>query len=195
MLMAMVFLMFCLFIGGSVLAAATANGSRMAHMVSDQQEYLSQRSALAVIAEMITPQEGNVLRISFKPVQNRIDVEIPATNWNGNTIPALQKILYDIVTDHYYDSSHNLRYSVPGWSPTFGRNTQGTIQITFDEETQDATYAVTFQQEGSAEKTCVLEVQFPDNPRVRLVMTGNINIANSQITISWSLPSIQKGGA
>lgn len=50
MLIAILFMMFCLFVGGSVLAAATANGSRVAHM-ADQQDFLSQRSAGSLIAD------------------------------------------------------------------------------------------------------------------------------------------------
>lgn len=52
MLIAILFMMFCLFVGGSVLAAATANGYRVAHM-SDQQDFLSQRSAANLIADEI----------------------------------------------------------------------------------------------------------------------------------------------
>ena len=52
MLIAILFMMFCLFVGGSVLAAATANGYRVEHM-SDQQDFLSQRSAGSLIADEI----------------------------------------------------------------------------------------------------------------------------------------------
>ena len=52
MLIAILFMMFCLFVGGSVLAAATANGYRVEHM-SDQQDFLSQRSAATLIADEI----------------------------------------------------------------------------------------------------------------------------------------------
>ena len=52
MLIAILFMMFCLFVGGSVLAAATANGYRVEHM-SDQQDFLSQRSAANLIADEI----------------------------------------------------------------------------------------------------------------------------------------------
>ena len=52
MLIAILFMMFCLFVGGSVLAAASANGYRVAHM-ADQQDFLSQRSAAILIADEI----------------------------------------------------------------------------------------------------------------------------------------------
>ena len=50
LLIAMVYLIFAVFIGGSVLAAASANGYRIEHL-SDQQEYLDQRSAAMLLAE------------------------------------------------------------------------------------------------------------------------------------------------
>lgn len=50
LLIAMVYLIFAVFIGGSVLAAASANGYRIEHL-SDQQDYLNQRSAALLLAE------------------------------------------------------------------------------------------------------------------------------------------------
>lgn len=54
MLIAMVFMMFCMFVGGSVLAAATANGSRVAKMM-EQQVYLDQRSSAMLISDELQP--------------------------------------------------------------------------------------------------------------------------------------------
>lgn len=50
LMIALVFLIFAVFIGGSVLAAASANGYRIEHL-SDQQDYLNQRSAALLLAE------------------------------------------------------------------------------------------------------------------------------------------------
>ena len=58
MVIALVFMMFCLFVGGSVLAAATANGSRVEHL-SDQQDYLDQRSAAMLIADELRANNAN----------------------------------------------------------------------------------------------------------------------------------------
>lgn len=194
MLMAMVFLLFCLFIGGSVLAAATANSSRIAYLMGDQQEYLSQRSALGVLAEMLTPQEGETLRITFRDDGTKTTVDIPTTNFRQDRMPAIQQLLYDIVIDHDYGVSDNLSYTLPNWTPTFGRSNQGGLQISFEDEILDATYDVTFQPENSPEKTCLLEITFTADSRVKLVMVGNINEIGGSTTIGWSLPTIQKGG-
>ena len=50
MILALVFMLFCMFVGGTVLAAASANGYRVAHL-SDQQQYLDERSAAFLTAE------------------------------------------------------------------------------------------------------------------------------------------------
>lgn len=61
MILALVFMLFCMFVGGTVLAAASANGYRVAHL-SDQQQYLDERSAAFLTAEE--------LRISTSLVPN-----------------------------------------------------------------------------------------------------------------------------
>lgn len=57
MLIALVFMLFCLFVGGAVLAAASVNGYRAAHQ-SDQQDFLSQRSACLLLADEIDGASG-----------------------------------------------------------------------------------------------------------------------------------------
>ena len=195
MLMAMIFLLFCLLIGGSVLAAATANSSRIEHLVNDQQDFLNQRSALTIMADMLTPQADNTLQISFKPNGSRVSVKIPSTNFKSDDIPSIQQLLYDIVIDHYYDSDDTLQYSLSGWTTTFGRPASGTIQINLGAETLNAVYSVAFTADN-----CVLEIKFvkasedAENlaSHARLVMTGSIVTSGNNITIGWGIPSIQK---
>ena len=57
MILAMVFMLFCMFVGGTVLAAASANGYRVAHL-SDQQQYLDERSAALLTAEELRANLG-----------------------------------------------------------------------------------------------------------------------------------------
>lgn len=71
MLLAMVFMLFALFVGGTVLAAAAANGYRVEHM-SDQQDYLDQRSAALLIADELTVDNGTDLRLTIIDIQKTI---------------------------------------------------------------------------------------------------------------------------
>lgn len=57
LILALVFMLVCMFIGGSVLAAASANGYRVAHL-SDQQQYLDERSAALLTAEELRANLG-----------------------------------------------------------------------------------------------------------------------------------------
>lgn len=78
MIFALVFLLFCVFIGGSVLAAATANAGRVASMTTDQQEYLSQRSAALVMADMLTETDDAPMQLIVKEVVMTTSSGVPA---------------------------------------------------------------------------------------------------------------------
>ena len=68
LILAMVFMLMCLFVGGSVLAAATANGGRVADLTSNQQTYLSQRSAALLMADMLEG-DDTPLQLTIKKVE------------------------------------------------------------------------------------------------------------------------------
>ncbi len=58
---AMVFMLFCAFVGGSVLAAATANGGRIQSQADNQQAYLNPRSVASVLSDDLAAPEKNKL--------------------------------------------------------------------------------------------------------------------------------------
>lgn len=62
MILALMFLLFCSFVGGSVLVSATANAYRVAHL-QEQQDFLNQRSAALLLAEELRLAPGEDLRI------------------------------------------------------------------------------------------------------------------------------------
>lgn len=64
MILAMVFMLFAVFIGGTILASAAANGYRVEHL-SDQQVYLDQRSAALLIADELAPAGGTDLTFTI----------------------------------------------------------------------------------------------------------------------------------
>ena len=63
LMIALVFLLFCVLVGGSVLAAATANASRVKYL-AQQQDYLDQRSAALLLAERLKTEPGMQVMIS-----------------------------------------------------------------------------------------------------------------------------------
>jgi hypothetical protein len=54
MFLSMVFFLLCFFVGGSVLAAATANGGRLARSQESMASYYAQRSAVSLLREQFT---------------------------------------------------------------------------------------------------------------------------------------------
>lgn len=62
MLLALVFLLFCSFVGGSVLVSATANAYRVAHL-AEQQDFLNQRSAALLLGDELQLEPGQQLRL------------------------------------------------------------------------------------------------------------------------------------
>ncbi len=118
MIIALMFMMFCLFVGGSVLASASANGYRVAHL-SDQQDYLDQRSAAMLISDelsagsvshqltvhdvtqvvqQVTVGDGGVITPVGQPTTyHTITFQAPA----GLQMNALQRVLYEATVWRY----------------------------------------------------------------------------------------------
>lgn len=63
MLLALVFLLFCSFIGSTVLVSATANAYRVAQ-VAEQQDFLNQRSAALLLGDELQLEPGQQFRLS-----------------------------------------------------------------------------------------------------------------------------------
>lgn len=117
MLLALVFLLFCLFVGGSVLASATANGGRVDDLTTSQQEYLNQRSAMLLMAQMLEGEDGADLQLTIKEEvtsassgeTTKVTFTIQDTDTNKSI---LEKILYETAVGIYMDShSINQEYA------------------------------------------------------------------------------------
>ena len=109
LIIALVFMLFCAMIGSAVLAAATANGGRIAALKSDQQEYLNQRSAATLLSDELqinrpkltvekkevvkttyTVSDGGVLTPTGSTTTKTIDFKV-----NGNVTTQLQRVLFE----------------------------------------------------------------------------------------------------
>lgn len=62
MILAMVFMLFCFFIGGTVLASATANAQRVAQM-AEQQDFLLEQSAALLLTDQLQMDAGAYVRL------------------------------------------------------------------------------------------------------------------------------------
>ena len=208
MLMAMVFLMFCLLIGGSVLAAATANSSRIEHLVNDQQTFLSQRSALMTMEEMLTTRSGDGPTIivtessamgPWGPYRTIKFAPFNAYPGGGSSTSMMQKILYEVVINNFPRNGAIADHSQFGWirnGYTFAPK-EGSINIEgsslLSSEKLVAYYTI------ATDSDYTLTVSFGEDSFVSLVMKGTIATHTQgytkTTTISWSAPEIQKGDA
>lgn len=67
-IIAMVFMLFCVFVGGAVLTAATANGGRERALTVEQQEFLNQRSLVGVLSDEMKAPGGSKNRVTIRYV-------------------------------------------------------------------------------------------------------------------------------
>lgn len=81
MMLALVFMLFCAFVGGSVLASATANAQRVGDL-QEQQEFLLERSAALLLSDQLQLDSDQHLRLKVVDAQKSIQ-EVTITNGGG----------------------------------------------------------------------------------------------------------------
>lgn len=72
LILAMVFMLFCSFVGGSVLASATANAQRVAQH-AEQQDFLLERSAALLASDQLQLGTGKFLRLSITDADKLVE--------------------------------------------------------------------------------------------------------------------------
>ncbi len=107
MILAMVFLLFCTFVGSSVLVSATANAYRVNHL-SDQQDFLTERSAALLLTDELQLEDevrGNpaeylqLVVIDIDKCRQPVDVEESgAVIPQGNPSPH-REITFQVITN------------------------------------------------------------------------------------------------
>lgn len=216
MIMAMVFLLFSMLIGSSVLAAASANSTRIENRTETQQAYYSQRSAMRLMADMLTDEQGDELQITIRDITVQVgegepqrtvsfdSSSLPAPDPSGAvTVPFLQQILFEVVVSNYMDGGAANDYGCFPWiqSGTFA-DAAGAIRIhdPKDEDGLMAYYTIHNEDDFSVEidfgdKTSHLVLKMDGsvgagNPRT--VTVGETTTTTTTTVIRWSLPEIQK---
>ncbi len=109
MLIALLFLMFCVFIGGTVLAAATANGRRVEQLASQQEQLISRSTAMLLGDELqLDPDES--LRIKVLDVDKTI-YEIQATDGHYELLSTapVRKREVTFTVDIHLNAGHKLK--------------------------------------------------------------------------------------
>ena len=91
LIIAMLFLLFCVFIGGSVLASASANGYRVAQL-SKQQQYLDQRSAALLLADQLDTERAFQLIIKDVTTTKTLGKDMEE-DWTSASAPGVERAL------------------------------------------------------------------------------------------------------
>lgn len=147
MFLAIVFFMFCFFVGGTVLAAATANGGRLADLKRDRSAYYMQRNAAVVIQnQMVGTQLDEKPQININRVysqkmaatnpQKASDLKPTGSAWTtisvttANCSTELQRFVCEAVVKAYLGDGASIKYD--GTQKTSGdlADTSGSLSIT-----------------------------------------------------------------
>lgn len=126
LIIALVFMLFCAMVGSAVLAAATANGGRIAALKSDQQEYLNQRSAATLLSDelqinrpKLTVEKKEVVRTTYTVSDGGVLTPTGSTTTktinfkvNGNVATQLQRILFESAILRYLQANDMDDYAV-----------------------------------------------------------------------------------
>lgn len=117
MILAMVFMLFCSFIGGTVLASATANAQRVAQM-AEQQDFLLERSAALLVSDQLQLDDGDQLRLNVIDSLKTIN-EVTITG-GGVVTPTgeseVQRVIaFQVSTNTTMTSMHRLMMEATVW--------------------------------------------------------------------------------
>lgn len=95
LILAMVFMLFCSFVGGTVLASATANAQRVAQ-VAEQQDFLLERSAALLASDQLQLDDGKYITLTV--TDQKREIQGVKVNENGSTTPEGDLIKDRVVT-------------------------------------------------------------------------------------------------
>ena len=96
MILAMVFMLICLFVGGSVLTAATVSGQRLQDL-NNQQQYLDQRSAALLLAEELRATEDQRMKLTVYDSGKTVRFSLSAPQ----ELTAMQRVVYEAAIRNY----------------------------------------------------------------------------------------------
>lgn len=188
LLLALVFLLFCLFVGGSVLAAAAANAGRAAKLQQDSQRELSGRSAMQIMAGQLKSAPESQLQLTIQDVKvfqadgsaaRRVTYCIHGEE--GYPKSAFQKLLYTFAV-HQYEADRgapgmrvfrnfdfgdipNSEYRMELWSQMqYVFPIEGSLQMDSGGTLEHWRAECTLTEEYA------VRIDFPEGPRMYLTM-------------------------
>ena len=176
LILAMVFMLFCSFVGGSVLASATANAQRVAQM-AEQQDFLLERSAALLASDHLQLGKNEFLRLSITDADRHIQEVIVSKGGKvekGDDYKMVRIITFQVTTSAPLTQMHQLLL-------------ESTVYRYLREFAAEGEYEVVF-------------VNFPGNPTTTADFLFRYNMPNAtstdyEITGSMSVSATVHGSS
>lgn len=220
-ILALVFLMFCMFLGGSVLAAAAANSYRT-RQVEQQQAELNIRSAARLVADELTAQAGSELQLTIVDVTQEVggvkDHSIIMQLPEGTNLTAMQQLVVETAVWQYVRQNSldtgNItltNFPVSSMSKFWYQYTSGDVTgtVTLKSPVDDSATPAYFISKngtglysfyvtlGDENQLSVSMNAFYQSKEVTSEMTtqdGKVTTTSTQTVILWGEPTVEKGG-
>ena len=123
MIIAMVFMLLCIFVGGSVLTAATANASR-AKFQARQQDDLNERSAATLIAGELKADDGVQLKLTVYEDASAIRFSVSG----GRHMTGMQRMVFESAIRSYLLSAEKKNVIIEGFTYDTKNEFGGTVE-------------------------------------------------------------------
>lgn len=162
MIIALMFMLICVFVGGSVLVSATVNSGRLSGLRRDSQAVLNQRSIASVFVNKL--KEGKNGELGLK-------VDLYTDDAGVKTIPTLEG----------YTGLEYIIFSSAQKKLSGAENTKVSFTVT------DSRGGVT-QCYAQCEDGYVVYIRFEDDPQVRLQLSGY----STDSYIAWTKAKVVK---
>jgi len=155
LIIALVFMLFCVFVGGSILAAAVANSARLQHTIEDDQDYLLLRSAAVVLAdELRGTDNGTQLKIRKAKDNSGASYVDYKTKQGRDAWTSARDLLYFCASCQFYNQGDfNFgRNDLPqhGWTGGTDINTNLYVYRLKSDGLNPATNYTVISQDGAA---------------------------------------------
>lgn len=202
LVIALVVVLVAVFVGGSVLAAATVNGGRLANRRSREQSYLSQRSAAALLSDELNQ---SVLTLSILPGTE--DGQKTLTVTAGGVMAernAVTELFYELVAAKYL-SLNNLdgkkvnlvNFKMEGDSPIYYGESSFTLS---DPAGQGNTLTCNLSvdvSDPSGLDVYTVYFTFAEDAQLRLKVRASHqnDTGTGEVQFTWNSPSIIKEGS
>lgn len=190
LILASVYFLFCAFVGGVVLAAATGGSAHLKDRKADEQAFFIQRSAARAVASMLTVEDGYLqAEITQRPAEGggyTYSLDHPGNTPNGFQILVAQAAAarYGENMDGVFDDYVHFGALSLLMSETEGERAENlSVYYSMD---SDYDLTITFMESED------------DVPLLHIFMKANestVERSGAQITrITWNEPVIRKGG-